>query len=172
MSNVKCQTSKSGFTLLDTMIYAALFAVTIGSVLVVVYQIIEGRFRLLARVELVEETNFLMRKIEWALAGLDVVNQPAANATGTTLSVNKLGYGSNPIVITSTSSVATIAYGGGPAASLTNESLLVRNLVFEHLGGTNPGVKVTFTADFRPRFQYTIYNASATIETTIYARKQ
>lgn len=173
VSRFRFQVSRRGLTLLETLMYAALVSFTIGFVLLAVYEMIGARYRALARVEIEEETNFLMRKITWLLGGVSAVNDPLANTTSTTLSVNKISFSPNPVVLQATSSNATISYGGGAAVRLNSASVLVRKLVFQHLpGGGNPGIKVNLEVEFVPRGQLTVYNATSSIETTIYARKQ
>ncbi len=165
-------TKLSGFTLIETLIYAVMVSMTIGFVLAVVYQLIESRYRSLARTEVEEETNFLIRKIAWALSGISAINEPAPNATSTSLSVNKVNFSPNPVVIQAFLSKAIVRYGSGSTSTLNSDSVAVRQLLFEQVGSSsNPGVKVTLTTEFIPRGQLTIYNATSLIQTTIYVRK-
>ena len=168
----KNKKSGAGFTLIDTLIYAAILSMTMGSIMLVVYNIIEGRYRALARIEVEEEANFLMRKIDWALTGVSSITQPAPGATTSVLTVQKINFPTNPITIQSSSTNAAISYGGGSQTVLNSDSVIVRSLAFQGLPTTTPGVAVTLSLEFKPREQLTIVNASTTLTTTIYVRTQ
>ena len=88
-----------GFTLIETIIYIALFSIIISLVIGAVYQIIQGSEDLQKNIVAEAEAHFLMRKTEWALAGVSAINSPASGLTGATLSVDKVNYSQNPIVL-------------------------------------------------------------------------
>ncbi len=162
-----------GFTLIETLIYAVLISVTLGMVLLAVYQMIEGRYRIAAMVEVEEESRFVMAKINWALNGVDAVIQPAADATSSVLSVNKLDFSPNPVTIQASGTDAFISYGEGEPIILNSESVLIKDLTFRHFNEEEaPAVEVSFVVEYRPREQLTIYYATTSLRTTIYARKQ
>lgn len=164
---------RRSFTLIETLIYSALVSIAVSFVLLGVYQIIESRYRSLARTEIEEETNFLMRKIAWVLNAATEINMPSPGATSTVLSVNKPNFTPNPVVIAKANFAAAISYGGGEAIPLNSESVAVRELIFEGIGSAaTRGVKVTLTAEFIPRSQLVIYNATSSVETTIYVRQE
>jgi prepilin-type N-terminal cleavage/methylation domain-containing protein len=68
--------NENGFTLIETLIYLALLSIIIGGGLVVVYGIIEGTNDNFNRLIVEEEGNFLLRKIDWALTGIEQVHDP------------------------------------------------------------------------------------------------
>jgi hypothetical protein len=72
-----------GFTILEMVIYIALFSIIIGGGMTAAYQIIGGGYADTNHVILQEEANFLMRKIDWA------VSDNAASVTGSRLEVTK-----------------------------------------------------------------------------------
>ena len=161
-----------GFTLIETIIYTALLSIIISSVLLIVYQMLEGRYRLGALIEVSEEGRFLMGKINWALDGLDAVIEPPLNATSSALSINKLNFSPNPIMIYASGTEAFISYGGGESMALNSESVLIRDFLFRHFeSGNVSAVEVSFDVEYRPREQITIYGARTSLKTTIYARK-
>ena len=61
--------SGAGFTLIETLLYIALFTIMIGGGLLAAYQIISSADSLSAKSMLAEDANFIIRKIEWALSG-------------------------------------------------------------------------------------------------------
>src|SRR3989338_3513166 len=69
----------SGFTLLEAVIYIALFAVIIGGVVGGAYQVIQSSTAAQGQALVYEEANFLLAKINWALlSGGKKICQPAA----------------------------------------------------------------------------------------------
>ena len=161
-----------GFTLIEIIIYVALLSLTIGFILVAVYQIIDSKTGASARTSVEEEANFLIKKIKWVLTNVDVINQPTAGATSTTLSVNKFNFPANPVAISRSGSDVNISYAGNPATTLNSEDISVGDLVFENIsGGSNPAVKIKLNLEYRPNDLKTT-KPSTTIETTIYLRKQ
>src|SRR3990167_4074727 len=87
---------KKGFTLIEVIIYIALFSLLMGSAFVVVYQLIEGSDKLSVKNTTQEEGNFVMRKFNWALTGISSINSPSSG-TSNILKVTK--YGGNKINI-------------------------------------------------------------------------
>ena len=77
-----------GFTLIEVLVYLALFAVIIGGGMVAVYQIIESTNKTNDKVVIQEDANFLLRKLDWALTGAKPSD--ISNVTATTIRVNKL----------------------------------------------------------------------------------
>ena len=77
--------STTGFTLLETLIYLALFAILIGGFVVSAYVLFESSDRTQTKALLQEEKNFLVGKINWVLRGAAIVEAPAPNAAGATL---------------------------------------------------------------------------------------
>lgn len=61
--------NNSGFTLIEVIIYIALFAIVVGGGMVATYQIISGTDAGTNHVILQEEANFLLHKIDWAMTG-------------------------------------------------------------------------------------------------------
>lgn len=148
------QKNNKGFTLIEVVIYIALFSLLIGSAFVTAYQIIDGTNKISVKTTTQEEGNFLMRKINWALTGLDptpanapVVTGPSCNQT---LTINKLNHTANPIVIrlnTPESSVE-IKQGTGAYNPITTENVKVTCLKFSKIPpvGSGPsGVSATTT---------------------------
>ena len=74
---------KEGFTLIEALIYLALFALIIGGAMVAVYQIIESTNKTNGKVVIQEDVDFLLHKINWALNGATSVS-----VTPTSMTVN------------------------------------------------------------------------------------
>ena len=149
-----------GFTLIETLIYAGLISVIIGFSLIVTYQIIDSSEKLNKKILVEEEANFLLRKIEWALTGLETINSPLPNATSSILSVNKINFSGNPLVFDLDSSNLRLKRGLAVPVILNNENVIVSNLIFKHLAmdGNKPaGIKTNFNINERA-YEIIIYS--------------
>lgn len=65
-----------GFTLLETIIYVALFSMLMTGVLVTVYELINSGTHNRMAVAIQEEGTFVDRKLSWALSGATAVSTP------------------------------------------------------------------------------------------------
>ena len=160
--------TRSGFTLIDTIIYIALFSLVISVAVESFYRIVESGRRTRSRAEVEQEANFVTRKIEWALSGLEKVNQPSAGASSSTLSVNKFNFPNNPLVFDLDGGAVRLKEGLGPLAPLTNDNVVVSELTFSNLSPTGnrpPGVRVILSVVSQS------VNSSTTIENTVYLKR-
>jgi type II secretory pathway pseudopilin PulG len=122
-----------GFTLIETIIYLALFALVVGGGMVAVYQIISSTDATNNKVILQEEANFLLRKIDNTLTGAVAVS---VSSSPPTLVVTKSG----PQTFASPSNDLTLN-----SKVLTSGSIKVSNLTFERIPGSGgrPDMVVT-----------------------------
>ncbi len=65
--------SKHGFTLLETLIYIALFGVLMTGALITVYELLQSFENNRTDIAIQEEGMFIQRKIHWALQGATAV---------------------------------------------------------------------------------------------------
>jgi len=120
-----------GFTLIETVIYIALFAFIMTGALVSIYGILGSSARNQTKAMVQEEGSFLLGKIDWALSGVETINLPDdSDGDGIeldlTLSVKKFDTSpENPIVITLSGGDFTISRGGGAAQTLNNTDVTV-----------------------------------------------
>jgi prepilin-type N-terminal cleavage/methylation domain-containing protein len=70
----------AGFTLIEVIIYIALFSVLLGTAFITAYELLESSDTLSAKNTTGEEGNFVMRKLNWALSGVSEISVPS---TGT-----------------------------------------------------------------------------------------
>ena len=137
-----------GITLIETLVYIALFVFLIGSGVISAFYIIDSSERNKSDLSVTTEAQFLLRKIDWALTGVTSITSPSSGNSDGTLSVNKAGVGD--IVINLDSGRVELSRGGNPAESLTAERVLIENLSFNHVPeqGTKPAaVEVSYTAN-------------------------
>lgn len=140
MTNKNLKNS-AGFTLIETLVYIALFTIVIGGGMVGAYGIIEGTDRTSSKTILEQDANFILRKVDWALTGLDTIN-----SSGASLSVNKKDFASNPIVFSLSGTNITIKKGSNTAIVLNNSRVKISNLAFTPVTtGGKSGIQATFT---------------------------
>lgn len=149
-----------GFTLIETLVYLALFALIIGGLVVAAYMLFETSDRNQTKAMMQEEENFLLGKINWALSGASIVSVPVA------LSLLVTKY--DGTIVTITASDGTMTLNGTP---LNNSNVTVSNLVFirTYAGGTNPeSIEAGFTTSAKTPTSIII---SEIASTTRYLRK-
>jgi hypothetical protein len=139
-----------GTTLIETIVYLALFVILFGGAVVAAYNLIESNGRTQTHVLLQEEGNFLVGKINWVLSGVESVQMPGTNLSGSTLKVVKYSPSTlNPLVLTLNSGNMTLSTNNDPnPPTLNNTNVTISNLSFTQIytGGTNPiSVKFSFT---------------------------
>src|SRR3989344_1509100 len=92
---------KEGFTLIEVMIYLALFTLLLGAGIVSAFYIIDAAERNKYEDSANAEAQFLLRKIDWALTGVSVINSPPSAGSSGVLSVDKADFPDNPLIIDS-----------------------------------------------------------------------
>ncbi len=81
--------------------------------------------------QLVEAQIILEQKIFWAIQSVATINYPAPGATSTVISINKLNYAENPVIIdVLASTTARLKRGATAAQPLTPDTVAVTDLTF------------------------------------------
>ena len=112
----------TGFTLIETLIYTAFFALLVGSLLAITFQTLSSSGQVARKIAVQQEANFILRKIDWALGNMSVAT---VSASGGVLSGNGLVFNSG----------SGRVYLNGEFLNSVNVS--VANLAFVQ-SGTNP----------------------------------
>src|SRR3989344_1222509 len=102
----------AGFTLIETLIYAGIISGFITISLLMVYNIIDFSASLAEQRGLIEGQRFLDQKLHWVLSNVSAVNSPVASSSSATLSINKIGFAQNPVVVDSLNGAVRVSYGG------------------------------------------------------------
>lgn len=153
-----------GFTLVETLVYIALFGILVGGFVVSAYGLFESNNRNLAKAMLQQEKDFVVGKINWALSGAQSVTVPAAGASGGTLTLTK--YDGSTITLGLSSGAVTVE-----GSAITNSNVTVTKLVFirTYAGGASPeSVEAGFTISTLTQDGKSIYQ---TASTTRYIRR-
>ena len=149
----------TGFTLIEVLIYIVLISIIIGGSLIVVYQILETNKGVYNKIMIEQEANFLLQKIRWAMTGVSIINTPAVGATSSLLSVNKINFSQNPIVIDLNSNNMRLKRGSAQTYILNSQNISVGNLVFQRFAASSSipeSIKINLTVSQR-QFTTTIY---------------
>lgn len=138
-----------GFTLIETMVYLALYAIIMTGALVSVYAIFGSSARNQTKAMVQEEGSFLIGKTDWALSGTQSIALPPANSSGDILQVTKYDTTvGNPVVITC-SSCHNVSGGnmyitrGGITTQLNNSNVKIICPVqgcFTHTSASGDGI--------------------------------
>ena len=123
-----------GFTLIEVMVYLALFGLLIGGAVIAAYNVIESIGRNNTQATIQQEGNFLLAKINWTLSGISAVNQPLENTTSSQLLVAKtdLSIGAVDINIDPGTHTKMLITRSGLTSDLNNDNVDVSGLVFDH----------------------------------------
>lgn len=150
-------TGRTGFSLIETVIYMALVALVIGALLVSTYSMVDGSVRLQNKAVVSQEGLFLVRKLDWALSGATAVSVP----NPITLRVTRadLPAGESPLEFTLTDTTLTLARGTGAPEALQSASVAVEDLTFTYAPElkTVRAVFMTAYADEEQSFDATRY---------------
>jgi len=138
--------NKKGFTLIEVIIYIALFTILMASTFVTAYQLIQGTDILNQKTVNQEEVNFVLRKINWVLSGVSSISSPSSFFPySSELTVIK--YGGLIVDICLDAGKIKIREGGGVVVCsandflpLTTDNVKVTTLQFQYLPpvGTSP----------------------------------
>ena len=122
-----------GFTLIEAIIYIALFSLLIGTTFITAFQLIDGSDKLNAKNTIQEEGNFVIRKFNWAFTGI-------SNCTNTTNTLHINKYNGNQIDINLVGTKIKITESIGISDFLTTDNVSVDSLFFTKTEGTLPSI--------------------------------
>ncbi len=117
--------TRTGFTLIETLLYIALFGIVIVGIVASAYVFFETGDRNQTKAMLQAETDFLIGKIDNALDGAQTIATPAPNTNASMLDLTKYD-GTN---VTITLSGGTLAKNG---IALSNDNIAVTGITFIH----------------------------------------
>jgi len=154
-----------GFTLIEMIVYIALFALLLAGGVTTAAQLSFANAHTQNNVSTQREGNFVLNKIHWALVGGNVTSITGSGCNQV-LSLDKFNYGSNPIIFqrnASTNAIEIIeGIGGGAPVPLTTTNVKAECFSLTEIPavGSGPkGVTVTVRIDGK------------TFTSTTYARK-
>ena len=136
-----------GFTLIETIVYIALLSLMMGGVLAVTFQLMTSTESVNTKTSTAEEGNFVLRKINWVLTGLDPTIPPTVTGLGCAQILTTTNNWSSTIIKrdTTNNSVLVQEGSGGSFLPVTNDTASTTCLRFELISGTPAGVSATAT---------------------------
>lgn len=146
-----------GFTLIETMVYLAIFAIVIGGVVVAAYLLIESSGTMQTRAILLQEEQFVVGTIERLVGEAASISAPAAGASGSTLSLTTFGGTAYSFTLSGTS----IRLDG---TDLNNSNVRITALSFSRTASGGPdGITVDISMEANdPSGTVVSYSASTT----------
>lgn len=139
--------TRNGFTLVETLLYVAIFGIMIISLATFSKSLVFNRIQSQRMLEVNDQGASVLKTITQTLRNADQVNSPTEGNTVTSLSVSTISSGTNPTVFSLADGVLNMKEGSGSDIPLTNGQVIVSDLNFTNLSrpGTTNAVKVTFT---------------------------
>ncbi len=148
------KTLQNGFTLVETMIYIALFTVIVTAGFVSAYSLIDSAGKLNTKTSVEEEGNFVLRKMDWIFSGISTTTPIIIGGAGCNQNVTvvKINYPYNPVVLRLNLSGGVnyieIKKASGPYIPLTTANVSVSCLKFDFIPaslGSPSGITATTT---------------------------
>jgi prepilin-type N-terminal cleavage/methylation domain-containing protein len=159
------QKYNQGFTLIETIIYIALFSIVITGGMVATYQIMQGTDAAANKIIIQEEANFLLRKIDWAMTGANTISTTSSPPS---LTITKTGPTVLKFDFSSPAGSIRLSKGGGSPSILNSSNIIISNLSFNPVNiGSLHGINTVFTLTTNLNGR----NATQTFSTTKYLRK-
>ncbi len=136
---------RSGFTLIETLVYLALFSIIIGGVLVAAYNLTESSGRTGDKATIETDGSFVLGKLSWALGGVSSsIILPAVGTSSGTLSFNRLDVSINPLTFAlDGGGHIMLARGAGTSTPLTSDNVTASALLFTRSATTGTESIVT-----------------------------
>ena len=136
-----------GFTLIETILYIALLSLLIGGALFVSFNLIDNSSAIRIKFITEEEVGFILKKINWALTGVQTINSPSPGTTSSSLSITRFGLPAfqNPLVFSASSGMVMMTRGSGTAVEISSDNVTVQNLLFTRTTSTPEAVRVDFS---------------------------
>lgn len=148
----------AGFTLLEVIIYLALFSIIMGGAAVSVFYIFDAADRAHTESVLENESDFILGKIDWVLSSAESITTPSANSSGSTLTiVSHEDSLDDPVSIFLQGSNVSFTHGSHPQATLNSIDVAVTALTYSHVVGNTSGIS--------PEYIETVLTLSARTKT-------
>lgn len=157
-SNVK------GFTLVELVVYISLTSMILLAIASFSKIILESRIRSWVISEVEQQGIQVVQIISQTIRNAEDITSPVSGNTAANLTLDVVDIADDPTVFSLNSNVIEIKEGSDPLISLTNDNVVVRDVVFQNLSRTNtPGiVKFSFVLEYNNQSNRPEYNYSKT----------
>ncbi len=155
---------KQGFTLIEMLVYTAIFSVMIFALVAYMSTLSQSQIRNQAVLEVNDQGVQALRVITQNLRNATVINSPTLGTSANSLSVNTTSAGTTPTLFTLSGGILYLTQGTNAAVALTNNKVTVSNLSFSNVSrpSTFGTVKVSFTLTSITNSSKAEYNYSNT----------
>lgn len=141
-----------GFTLIEMLLYIALASILLVVATMFTALILEARIKNQTIAEVEQQGQYIARLITQTIRNAEEVTTPGVGSNSTSLVLDVVAASNDPTTFSLSSGVVRIQEGGSTAVPLSNDRVVVSNLVFYNYAGTNaPGIV---------RFSFTVTHAN------------
>lgn len=121
--------SKNGFTLIELLIYIAIFAIILTAFMAVFLQVLRIQGRQAATTEVMNQSQFLMQRIQQLVRESDGINMTAGVSTST-LTLTFASSSLNPTVVRLNNNIIKLKQGSGTELDLSSSKVSIDKLDF------------------------------------------
>lgn len=138
---------QNGFSLIETIIYIAIFSMFVGALMTFTLNINSSRLHSQIMLEVKGQGSDLMRILTKTITNSTAINYPGTGLSSGTISLNTPDSLKNPTIFSGSGEAVYITEGLNSAVALTNNKVKVTNLSFTNVSKINtPGViQIRFT---------------------------
>ena len=130
---------KSGFLLIEVLLYLALFGIIVGGSVSVFYSLLESSESVSQDALVSDEAEFILGKINWMLSGDVTIEEPLSGESGDKLELSKNNFPDNPLVLEKVDNNILLKRGSNESNILNNSLVEIQDLNFENIiVPTNP----------------------------------
>jgi prepilin-type N-terminal cleavage/methylation domain-containing protein len=161
---IKNMNSQKGFTLIEILIYVAIFSMIVGALFAFSFSFDGSRLQSQLMLEVNDQGTSLIRTITQSIRGAVLVDTPMVGAIAETLSINTKNPISNPTVFFINNEALYVSEGASAQIALTNNKVKITNLVFSNVSRpATPGViRIRFTlANKEGKYSVDFYGTAA-----------
>lgn len=133
-----------GLTLIETILYIALWSFIMSSVMLTVYGIAQNGDLFAKRNVASDEGEFVTAKLNWALGDMASITTPSSGS-GSSLSITRND--GTVVEVRLTGDVIEMRVAGGSYIPLTTANVSVSSLEFTRISGTPAGIQASTTID-------------------------
>lgn len=133
-----------GLTLIETILYIALWSFIMSSVMLTVYGIAQNGDLFAKRNVASDEGEFVTAKLNWALGDMASITTPSSGS-GSSLSITRND--GTVVEVRLTGDVIEMRIAGGSYIPLTTANVSVSSLEFTRISGTPAGIQASTTID-------------------------
>ncbi|MFA5747094.1 MAG: type II secretion system protein [Candidatus Paceibacterota bacterium] len=171
---MKMISKKSGFTIIESMIYIGIASGVLVVLFSFAWQIVYGGVKAQSIREVQQNSRLAMERIAESVLNAKDITVPASRGNnGTTLSLTMYDPSLSPTVISLSSGKVVITQGGEGPYEITNDRVEVTNLRFTNVSYSTARetVRVQMTIIYKNQSKFSYYDASMQTEGTFSLRK-